>query len=153
MNVSLVPLKVSHAHVISKAMQNPNFIKGLLYDHPLTLSEAKKDIQRQLKAVQEKILVARSIKVGGRIVGRIGLRFRDKWTIWYWIAPEVQRKGYLTEAIQLFLPLCPDNIWAEVNDWNVASHKALLRAGFKKQSITRNGKYVFERKINVSDIS
>lgn len=129
--IALVPLRVSHASVFARESKNPDFMAGLLYDHSLTLEEAKEDIRIKLKKERTKVLIARSVSVDGKIVGRVGATKKDVWYLWYWIARHAQKKGIAREALKQLLPLLPRPIYTYVDDWNIASQKLLGKFPFQ----------------------
>lgn len=133
--INLVPLRLSHATVLSTASKHPEFLKGLLYDAPLTRAEATADIKRMLARMKKREAIVRSIERDGEIIGRIGAGLRgNRWFLFYWIVPEHQEKGYGSKAVESFLPLAPRPLYIEVHPWNAASKKIVRNAGGKKHS-------------------
>lgn len=71
-------------------------------------------------------------------IGRISIRKTEEenlWNIGYWLHPDHQGKGYMTEAVSVivdwgFSVLETQEITAEHASWNEASGKVLLNVGF-----------------------
>jgi [ribosomal protein S5]-alanine N-acetyltransferase len=76
----------------------------------------------------------------GRMIGCIGLHFNygtdaDKSEFGYWLGKPYRNRGIMTEAIQKMAVLAKEqyglkSLEAHVFDFNIASQKALLKAGF-----------------------
>ncbi len=131
MRTTLIPLKPDHARVLHLASKDTQFLRGLTYEKPLSMEEAKQDISRLLRKQSRKKAVVRSIACEGVVIGRIGAILRGKkWYLFYWIIPPYQGKGCATCALKTFLPLAPHPLWAVVHEWNMASIALLRQAHF-----------------------
>jgi RimJ/RimL family protein N-acetyltransferase len=82
-------------------------------------------------------------KKDGTKIGNIGhLLSAEEVEIGYFIVPNERKKGYATEAITimvdyLFLSKTIERIQAKADPENIASCKALEKAGFKREGILR----------------
>jgi len=76
----------------------------------------------------------------GKMLGCIGLHFNygadaDKSEFGYWLGKPYRNQGIMTEAIKKMAALAKEqyqlkSLEAHVFDFNIASHKALIKAGF-----------------------
>ncbi len=86
------------------------------------------------------------ILLDGRIVGMITLRKESyrTWSIGYWLAHDVRRKGIMTEAVKQMLVNVPkkDFVEAHIRKENIASRKVLAANGFMNHfvDISHDGK-------------
>lgn len=83
---------------------------------------------------------------GGRLLGATGLH-RINWSvpsmeIGYWVRPEAQGKGYVTEAVRLiagmaFEHLCAERVFIMCSHANLRSAAVARRAGFAHEGTLR----------------
>jgi RimJ/RimL family protein N-acetyltransferase len=65
----------------------------------------------------------------------------------YWVAPEHQGNGYVTEATELvldhaFRDMRLHRVWAMVIETNPASQRVLEKAGFQREGVDRQGTFI-----------
>jgi ribosomal-protein-alanine N-acetyltransferase len=119
---------------------------------PLDAQQSRTEIEKKYEnlGVGEKWFIIE--KKDGTKVGHIGLfTVRSNVEIGYALIPSERRKGYGTEAVvimvdYLFLSKNIVRIQAGTNVENEASQKVLVKAGFRKEGISR--KEVFVREAN-----
>jgi ribosomal-protein-serine acetyltransferase len=83
----------------------------------------------------------------GALTGVIGLKGFDPFTpkaeVGYWIRSSMTGRGYATDALAIVLGFCREDLKlvrvdACAADFNVASHKVLLKCGFEKEGSKRH---------------
>ncbi len=90
-----------------------------------------------------------AIEINGKAVGGIGIvpqKDVERMTaeIGYWLGESFWGKGIMTAAIQQMAQYVFDNfvirkLFATVYDFNIASMKALEKAGFTKEAVLKSG--------------
>lgn len=115
------------------------------FPYPYTIKDANNYIQAALHDDPSAKLFA--IDLDGLAIGSIGAIFkndvyRKNVEIGYWLAEEYWGKGIATASISLIVRYIYDNfdtirIYAEVYGDNHASHRALEKAGFRKEGLFR----------------
>lgn len=115
------------------------------FPYPYTIKDANNYIQAAIKDDPSARLFA--IDLNGLAIGSIGAIFKDdvyrkNAEIGYWLAEEYWGKGIATASISLIVRYIFDNfdiirIYAEAYADNIASHRALEKAGFRKEGIFR----------------
>ena len=107
------------------------------------------DVMTISKAKMEKVMLEHTIffiieKKDGTKIGHIGayMGTRTSWEIGYALVPSERGKGYGTEAIQimvdyLFLKKDFVRVQAPAAPGNIASQRALEKAGFSKEGLMR----------------
>jgi len=124
--------------------------------HPYSEDDGKQFIEMALSQPNPPTLLA--IVVDGKAVGSIGIFLRTdveriSAELGYFIGEKYWNRGIMTEAIKQMVAYAFANfsqlwkIYATPFDFNVASHKVLLKAGFEreailKQAAIKNGKII-----------
>jgi RimJ/RimL family protein N-acetyltransferase len=77
-----------------------------------------------------------ALRLGGALVGTIGLKSLDDPEIYYFLAPELHGQGLLSEALPVFLAAVSERfalprLTARVFADNPASARLLIRNGFR----------------------
>lgn len=150
-------------HVFS-ATRFPGFNDGMLWDPPETEGELVAPFQRSLEAWRNGAAFTFSIdrKDDGAFIGRIGIRptdCADIWNIGFWLHPQHQGNGLMTEAAQVvigfgFSTLGASAIEACHATWNTPSRRMLERigmkeAGFFEQGYQKRGAWVPEYRMRI----
>ncbi|MCB9808745.1 GNAT family N-acetyltransferase [Candidatus Peribacteria bacterium] len=122
------------------ASRQPGFTDGMTWDPPKTQEEIEENRQKLLERWKSGIDYGFSIclKESGECIGRIAMRKTEKdavWNVGFWLHPDFQGKGYMTEALACitdwtFDVLKASSIEAEHATWNTASGALLKRCGF-----------------------
>jgi [ribosomal protein S5]-alanine N-acetyltransferase len=91
------------------------------------------------------------IEVNDELVGIIGVNKAD-WNdnnceIGYWVGVNYWGRGYGTQAIKLFTQLVIKKfgfirVYGQIFKYNLASQRAILKAGFKEEGIARKSKKI-----------
>src|SRR5258708_1922969 len=89
--------------VTFSATRYEGFNDGMLWDPPNTAEELIQPFQSSIKAWQEGYAFTFSIvnKLDNLFIGRISIRKEPQlftWSLGFWMHPEHQNKGYMTEA-------------------------------------------------------
>jgi RimJ/RimL family protein N-acetyltransferase len=111
------------------------------FPHPYTEEDARIFLVEALKPLPFR----RCIDIGGEACGAIGLHpkqdlWRRNMELGYWLAKEHRGKGIMTEAIRQMVEIGfanfpdVDRIYATPFGSNVASQRALVKAGFKLEA-------------------
>jgi RimJ/RimL family protein N-acetyltransferase len=150
----LRPIEMSDAKSIARYADNINVWKNLtdIFPHPYTLSDAVTFINAQKEFYPKRNF---SIVYLSEPIGVIGISINEKTLyetieIGYWIGEPFWNKGIGTAVIKKFTSYCFDTfkntsaIKATVFNENIASARALEKAGFKKikngfGKLTKNG--------------
>src|SRR5208283_2980870 len=121
------------------ATRYPGFNDGMTWDPPASKDELQAPLERNLDAWKAGSAFAFTIekKEDLTFVGRIVIRQTsspDLWNIGFWVHPEHQRQGYITEAAQAvvdfgFSILGAKAIEARHAAWNLPSRRVLERIG------------------------
>lgn len=153
------PNKEDIAHIFS-ATRFKGFNDGMLWDAPKSIEELYEPLQRNLQAwdsasaysftidsVNTNVFIGRVVIVKNKEVDGV-------WKIGYWIHPERQGQGYMTEVVAAILEfgftvLGAKRIEAFHAVWNTASEKVLKKNNFKfvrhiPQGFIKHGEWVKE---------
>lgn len=158
MQVSLRPWHKSDVETLALAANNRLIAQFMTdtFPHPYQLSDAERFIEWSTNNCPS---VIRAIQYDNTIVGSIGIHpqqdiMRKNAEIGYWLSEAYWNRGIATEAIRQMIPiafeLLPVNrIFARTFGNNLASQKALLKAGFEKEgyfskTIFKNGQFFDE---------
>jgi [ribosomal protein S5]-alanine N-acetyltransferase len=127
-------------HVFS-ATRFAGFNDGMQWEAPGTIEELDEPLKESLLAWDEGKIFSFTIADPGsnRLLGRIGIRKTDRLDVWnlgFWIHPEQQGRGYMTEsAIAImefgFNRLEAAQIEASYALWNKSSQRVLEKVGMK----------------------
>lgn len=158
MNIKLKDWEFSDLEFLVKYANNKNISNNLAdsFPTPYTANDGMEFIQRVSNHNPRKIFAIVFDKVA---VGSIGCFpdsdiHRKNAAIAYWVAEPYWGKGIATESIKLmvdygFKAFDIDRIYAKPFGRNKASHRALVKAGFKleatiEKTIFKNGEYLDE---------
>lgn len=148
--VALRKIQYEDRETLVALANNPNIADNLLDDfpHPYTLEDADQFIHQAQKAEPTKRFC---IEKNGVYVGNIGLHsqediYRMSAEIGYFIGEPHWGQGIASQAIKLivaygFEQLDIHRIYAGVFDYNEASKKALLNAGFHCEGTSKDAVY------------
>ncbi len=122
------------------ASRVPGFTDGMTWDPPETKEEIIEITHQTIDRWKNEDDFCFSIcaKETSQCIGRIGIRKRDRegvWNIGYWMHPDFQGKGYMTEVVIAmvewgFNTLEAETITSEHASWNEASGRVLIKSGF-----------------------
>ena len=150
---------------IFSATRYEGFNDGMLWDAPDTEAELIESYEDGVtKAWHERQSYGFTIcrRLDDEPLGRINIRKdSDKvWTIGFWLHPEEQGKGYMTESVETILELGFETLGAERIEayhalWNVKSEKVLSKVGMKfieyiPQGFMKKGEWVEEHKLAIT---
>ena len=127
---------------VFSATRYPGFNDGMLWDPPQNKQELIAPLERSIQKWEAGIAYNFTIlsKTHPLIrLGRVSIRKLDEPTVWdvgYWIHPEHQGKGVITEALATVLEfgfsrLGAQKVMAAYATWNKASEKVLKKNGFQ----------------------
>ncbi len=152
--------------MIFSASRVPGFNEGMQWDPPQSMEELKVPHENLLKGWESGTGYGFTIEsTDDKEVryGRISIRITktvSKWNIGYWIHPNYQGKGLMTECVGAmvnfgFNTLAAHTISACVTTWNKASERVLLNNGFKfshhiPHGIKKRGEWVAENEFVVT---
>ena len=157
------------AQYIWKAGHTPGFTEGMLWNPPKDFEEIYRFTDKAIASFEKGTSFAWSVETKeGDFVGRVNLRPADKpsipnaWTMGYWTLPEMQGRGYATEAAMAVLDFAfreagVDAIEITHAKWNEASAKVvrkmgLTHIGYVEDKVIKNGQprgsevYVIEKR-------
>ena len=149
---------------IFSATRYKGFNDGMLWDAPDTEVELIESYENCLIAWRNNESYGFTIcrKLDDRQLGRIVISSKcDRvWTTGFWLHPEQQGEGYMTEALRAILKLGFETLGAERIEayhalWNVKSERTLTRVGMKfieyiPQGFIKQGKWVEENKLAIT---
>lgn len=150
---------------IFSATRYEGFNDGMLWDAPKEEAESiESDEDGVTKAWHKRQSYGFTIcqKLNDEPLGRISIRKDlDKvWVIGFWMHPEQQGKGYMTESVKAVLKLGFETLGAEKIEayhalWNTKSEKVLKAVGLKfmkyiPQGFMKKGKWVEENKLGIT---
>lgn len=150
---------------IFSATRYDGFNDGMLWDAPKNEAELIDSYEDGVtKAWHERQSYGFTIcdKFNDEPLGRISIRKdSDKvWTIGFWMHPEQQGKGYMTESVKAILKLGFEILNAEKIEayhalWNKKSERVLRRVGMKfiehiPQGFLKKGEWVEENKLGIT---
>jgi ribosomal-protein-alanine N-acetyltransferase len=158
MEVYLEKLNLSDLDDLCKYADNVKIFNNLTdqFPHPFTREKGVQFIERQNNAEVDFVL---AIKAEKAFVGCIGVHeqadvYRKNAEMGYWVAEEFWGKGIITKAIPLMIKYAFENfefnrIFARPYDYNIASQRALEKAGFALEALLKgtfykNGEYLDE---------
>lgn len=159
MNFKLRKFKLSDANYLRNLLNDPaihKFTSNIPY--PYTEKDAMNWINYAIKLYKQKQpqAVHYAIEIEKNIAGAIGfnkisLKHRNA-ELGFWLGKDYRKKGIMAKAVKKMLCYGFTNmklkrIHAFTYDFNVASQKTLLKAGFEKEGelkkyIYKNGKYL-----------
>ena len=149
---------------VFSASRYPGFNDGMQWEPPIDKSELLIPIESGLaswKAGTAYSFTVESIKAPHQRLGRASIRLLDKavscWDVGYWVHPEQQGKGIMTEALAAILTFGFDELHAQeiragYAVWNKASEKVLLNNGFKflrfkEKGFQKKGEWISENEL------
>ncbi|MGK7953404.1 MAG: GNAT family N-acetyltransferase [Xenococcaceae cyanobacterium] len=150
---------------IFSATRYKGFNDGLLWDAPENEDELIEGYEeRVIKTWNEGKSYAFIIclKEKDKALGSISIRkeFDRVWTTGFWLHPQAQRKGYMTESVKAIFQLGFEILGAEKIEsyhalWNNKSEKVLKNVGMKfieyiPQGFMKKGKWVEENKLGIT---
>ena len=158
MNVRLRPFTIEDIDSLVKFANNYNIAKNLMdiFPHPYSIENGKAFIEIATKSSPPNVL---AIEVNSEAAGAIGIHpqndiYRKNAELGYWLAEPYWGKGIITEAIIQMVDYGFKNwdinrIYARPFGYNIASQKALEKAGFVlearlEKTIFKNGEYIDE---------
>lgn len=126
---------------------NNSNVSKLLRDQfpfPYTSADAKTWLNHACKQkIETNLAIANNLE----LIGAIGITFQEDVNrfsaeIGYWLAESYWSKGIITEAIKVFTEYAFkqfhfNRIFANIFEGNIASERALIRVGYKKEGILR----------------
>jgi [ribosomal protein S5]-alanine N-acetyltransferase len=142
-NMQISPLSTDDAAAIYECMQDKEISDSTLrIPFPYTLQDAESWLEDNAIFEEEnglrKHFAIRNAEA--RLIGSVGCHFNfgmnaDKSEFGYWLGKSYWNQGIMTEAIKRFCVIGRDyyhfkELQAHVFDFNLASQKALLNAGF-----------------------
>ncbi len=117
------------AWLMYRTFKRPGFTDGMYYDGPVSLWFAVRSVLRAPST-------SFSIRFNGKPIGRVWLKKREgAWHLGYWMHPAFQGKRLTQESVNALLSALKEThgvIHAEAHQWNHASKKILMNAGFEK---------------------
>ena len=150
---------------IFSATRYKGFNDGMLWDAPENEAELIDSYQDGVtKAWHERQSYGFTIceQLNDKPLGRINIRkdSDEVWTIGFWLHPESQGKGYMTESVIAILELGFETLGAERIEayhalWNKKSEKVLKKVGmhfveYIPQGFIKKGKWVEENKLAIT---
>lgn len=139
----LRPFREDDLAALVKHANDPSVAANLTdaFPHPYTEEVGRAFLAEAMKSSP----LRRCIDIAGEACGAIGLHpkpdlWRRNMELGYWLGKEHRGKGIMTEAIKQMVPLGfetfpdVDRIYATPFGSNVASQKALEKAGFKLEA-------------------
>ena len=149
---------------VFSATRYAGFNDGMLWDAPDTKAELIKSYKNSLISWHDNRSYSFTIcrKSDDELLGRICIIKKSSgvWTIGFWLHPEKQRKGYMSEAVEAILALCFKTLGAKRVEayhalWNVKSEKVLKGVGMKfvehiPQGFRKKGEWVEENKLAIT---
>jgi [ribosomal protein S5]-alanine N-acetyltransferase len=149
---------------IFSATRYKGFNDGMLWNPPKNKVELIESYENGLISWHEKQSYGFTIcnKLNDEPLGRINIRkdLDEVWIIGFWIHPEQQGKGYMTESVKAifelgFITLGAEKIEAFHALWNQKSEKVLKAVGMNlieyiPQGFMKKGKWVEENKLGIT---
>ena len=143
-------------NAIVKYANNYNVARLLRDQFPFPYTEQDAEIWMQ-QAFSQEVESNFAIANEKELIGAIGLKGQDDVNrysaeIGYWLAEPFWGKGITTEAIKILTRYAFNNfnlnrIFANIYEGNIASEKALIKAGYKKEgtmrkAVFKEGKFI-----------
>lgn len=164
MKISLRKIRISDSEEITRLYKNDKVIKNLsgsLKEKDITFEKEKRWVQKVLKNYNKKnpesfnLAIVLDEKLIG-VIGAIRIDWENKKTeIGYWIGETYWGKGYVSEAIKMFVKELFKKykfvrIEALPYSYNLASQRVLEKAGFKfegerKKGVKHFGKFIDDK--------
>ena len=149
---------------IFSATRYEGFNDGMLWDAPNNETELIESYEKSLISWHNHESYGFTIcqKLDDNQLGRIVISSKcdQVWTMGFWLHPEQQGKGYMTEAVEAILKLGFESLGAERIEayhalWNVKSERVLTRVGMKfieyiPQGFIKKGEWVEENKLGIT---
>jgi [ribosomal protein S5]-alanine N-acetyltransferase len=133
------------------------------FPNPFTREDGLRFLEKARSSTPTRMF---AILWNGELAGSVGIfpesdYHRKNAAVAYWVAEPFWRKGIATEAIRQiveygFKTFDITRVWANPFGHNIASHRALEKAGFKLEAILRNSvfkngeyqdEYIFSQRI------
>ena len=149
---------------IFSATRYKGFNDGMLWDAPENEAELIESYKNSFISWRNNKSYSFTIcrKLDDEPLGRICIikESNKVWTIGFWLHPEKQGKGYMSEAVEAILELGFETLGAEIIEayhalWNVKSEKVLKRVGMKfiehiPQRFMKKGEWIEENKLAIT---
>jgi len=132
------------AHFAFDASRYEGFNDGMLWDPPETVEELYPNHDSAMASWKAGTAYPFAIhSKEGKIIGAMGIRpdarepeNQKRKNLGFWMHPQNQNKGYMTEAVNAMLSFGfhqygADLITADFLDWNTSSKRVLEKSGFK----------------------
>jgi len=150
--------------VTFSATRYKGFNDGMLWEPPRSVDELIIPLQNNVNAWRQGSAFTFSIikKADGSFIGRIAIRREPEpaeWNLGFWMHPEHQNKGYMSEAaagiIRFgFENLSAEKIFADHAVWNKSSAVVLKKCGmvfskYIENGFMKNGAWVSENRLKI----
>lgn len=151
-------------HVFS-ATRYAGFNDGMQWEPPATIDELDEPLRENILEWDAGKTFCFTIAdlTENSLLGRIGIRKTDRLDVWnlgFWIHPEHQKKGYMTESIVAvmefgFNQLGAIQIEASYALWNKSSQRVLSKVGMKSiayipHAFQKRGRWVEANKTRIT---
>jgi [ribosomal protein S5]-alanine N-acetyltransferase len=153
-------------HVFS-ATRFAGFNDGMQWEPPETIEELDRALSESLLAWDEGKIFSFTIADpdSNRLLGRIGIRKTERLNVWnlgFWMHPEHQGKGYMTESVLAILAFGFDRLGAIQIEasyalWNKSSQRVLEKVGMKSiayipHAFQKRGRWVEANKTSITKV-
>jgi ribosomal-protein-alanine N-acetyltransferase len=148
--------------MIFSATRFKGFNDGMLWDPPVTEQELIPRVESAKQSWLKGDSYTFVITIESHSVGMISIRktkVENTWNVGFFLHPDYQRKGYMTESTLAVLDFGFNKLRAKIIEaqcatWNVASEKVLISSGMKFKEIIpngfkKNGSWVEEKKYQI----
>jgi ribosomal-protein-alanine N-acetyltransferase len=151
-------------HVFS-ATRYAGFNDGMQWEAPTTIDELDEPLRENILEWEAGKTFCFTIAdlAENSLIGRIGIRKTDRLDVWnlgFWIHPEHQKKGYMTESIIAvmefgFNRLGAIQIEASYALWNKSSQRVLSKVGMKSiayipHAFQKRGRWIEANKTRIT---
>jgi [ribosomal protein S5]-alanine N-acetyltransferase len=141
------------------------FNDGMQWEPPATMDELDQPLREQLLAWAAGSMYGFTIAepASNRLLGRVGIRKTERvggWNLGFWMHPEQQGRGYMTEAVTAtmafgFDRLAATHIEASYALWNKSSQRVLEKVGMKfiayiPHAFQKQGRWIEANKMRIS---